>query len=379
MLPGAALGSWIPRLARIPASARQELPGITPDRTFQIVAAAVVLHAAMQALDVDELEVSPVGAARGRAAAIHRVAVVERPSRVGGSSANGDPKLSPEREVVDHEVNPLAGRVVDDLELREPVRATPVPLWTARSAAPHSTHGRSPSVDPHARPAHPGLPELHTPRTGARARGGACRDRVAPSRTGHVRARGAPAPAPVAVPRISGAERHLRRPVLAELRLGRARREGVGARGRVPPVRPAAAPHLHQASRTRARSAAGRAAGPHPGRRHSSYRGFETPAELARAARRRHRDASGRPLRRVARRDAEARPGSVLGIPAPFTRLVGRSDEQQRAAGRCSARRGCASSRSWVRAASESPGSRSRSPRRSRRPGARSPSPRWRR
>jgi exopolyphosphatase / guanosine-5'-triphosphate,3'-diphosphate pyrophosphatase len=59
LLPRAALGSWIPRLARIPASARQELPGITPDRTFQIVAGAVVLHAAMTAMRVDELEVSP--------------------------------------------------------------------------------------------------------------------------------------------------------------------------------------------------------------------------------------------------------------------------------------------------------------------------------
>lgn len=59
LLPRAALGSWIPRLARLPASARQELPGITADRTFQIVAAAVALHAAMSALDVDELEVSP--------------------------------------------------------------------------------------------------------------------------------------------------------------------------------------------------------------------------------------------------------------------------------------------------------------------------------
>ena len=58
-LPREALGSWIPRLARIPASARQELPGITPDRTFQIVAAAVVLHTAMSALDVNELDVSP--------------------------------------------------------------------------------------------------------------------------------------------------------------------------------------------------------------------------------------------------------------------------------------------------------------------------------
>jgi exopolyphosphatase/guanosine-5'-triphosphate,3'-diphosphate pyrophosphatase len=59
LLPRAALGSWIPRLARLPASARQELPGITPDRTFQIVAGAVVLHEAMKAMNVDELEVSP--------------------------------------------------------------------------------------------------------------------------------------------------------------------------------------------------------------------------------------------------------------------------------------------------------------------------------
>lgn len=59
VLSRASLGSWIPRLARLPASARQELPGITPDRTFQIVAAAVALHAAMTALDVEELEVSP--------------------------------------------------------------------------------------------------------------------------------------------------------------------------------------------------------------------------------------------------------------------------------------------------------------------------------
>ncbi|WP_309127684.1 Ppx/GppA family phosphatase [Microbacterium sp.] len=59
LLPREALGSWIPRLARIPASARQELPGITADRTFQIVAAAVCLHTAMRMLDVPELEVCP--------------------------------------------------------------------------------------------------------------------------------------------------------------------------------------------------------------------------------------------------------------------------------------------------------------------------------
>ena len=59
LLPREELGSWIPRLARLPASARQELPGITPDRTFQIVGAAVSLHTAMRMLNVKELEVSP--------------------------------------------------------------------------------------------------------------------------------------------------------------------------------------------------------------------------------------------------------------------------------------------------------------------------------
>ena len=58
-LPRAALGAWIPVLARIPAEARQELPGITPERTFQITAGAVVLNEAMKALDVDELEICP--------------------------------------------------------------------------------------------------------------------------------------------------------------------------------------------------------------------------------------------------------------------------------------------------------------------------------
>ncbi len=59
VLPRRELKAWIPRLARIPAETRQELPGITADRTFQIVAAAVVLHQAMKVMDVDELEVSP--------------------------------------------------------------------------------------------------------------------------------------------------------------------------------------------------------------------------------------------------------------------------------------------------------------------------------
>ncbi len=53
------LADWVPRLARIPAEARTALPGITADRTFQIVAGGVVLRETMRAFDVDRLEVCP--------------------------------------------------------------------------------------------------------------------------------------------------------------------------------------------------------------------------------------------------------------------------------------------------------------------------------
>jgi len=55
----AGLDDWVPRLARIPAEARPALPGITADRTFQIVAGGIVLSAAMAAFGAAELEVSP--------------------------------------------------------------------------------------------------------------------------------------------------------------------------------------------------------------------------------------------------------------------------------------------------------------------------------
>ncbi|GAA4052269.1 Exopolyphosphatase [Agromyces sp. NDB4Y10] len=53
------LDDWIPRLARIPADARPALPGITEDRTFQIVAGAIVLSETMHAFKAKTLEVSP--------------------------------------------------------------------------------------------------------------------------------------------------------------------------------------------------------------------------------------------------------------------------------------------------------------------------------
>jgi len=59
LLRRSALEDWVPRLARIPADARPALPGITPDRTFQIVAGGIVLAETMRAFGLDELEVSP--------------------------------------------------------------------------------------------------------------------------------------------------------------------------------------------------------------------------------------------------------------------------------------------------------------------------------
>ncbi|MCK6211243.1 Ppx/GppA family phosphatase [Georgenia sp. EYE_87] len=55
----ADLADWTPRLAKIPAEQRMELPGITPERTYQIVAGAIVAQRAMKALGVEELEICP--------------------------------------------------------------------------------------------------------------------------------------------------------------------------------------------------------------------------------------------------------------------------------------------------------------------------------
>ena len=59
------LDDWTPRLARIPADARPALPGITADRTFQIVAGAVVLSETMRALRRRRARGVAVGAPRG--------------------------------------------------------------------------------------------------------------------------------------------------------------------------------------------------------------------------------------------------------------------------------------------------------------------------
>lgn len=53
------LDIWIPRLAQLKASQRAKLRGVSQPRARQIVAGAVVARAAMKALDVAAVEVSP--------------------------------------------------------------------------------------------------------------------------------------------------------------------------------------------------------------------------------------------------------------------------------------------------------------------------------
>lgn len=59
LLRRTGLDDWVPRLARLPADSRPALPGITADRTFQIVAGGIVLAETMRAFGIEELEVSP--------------------------------------------------------------------------------------------------------------------------------------------------------------------------------------------------------------------------------------------------------------------------------------------------------------------------------
>lgn len=60
------LDDWLPRLAKMDADSRSALPGITPDRTFQVIAGGIVLSEAMRAFTLKELDVSPWALREGR-------------------------------------------------------------------------------------------------------------------------------------------------------------------------------------------------------------------------------------------------------------------------------------------------------------------------
>ena len=51
------LEDWLPRLAAISPDQRTALPGVTPERTYQIVGGGLVIDEIMKALDVKEVEI----------------------------------------------------------------------------------------------------------------------------------------------------------------------------------------------------------------------------------------------------------------------------------------------------------------------------------
>ena len=53
------LEDWLPRLAAIAPDQRTALPGVTPERTYQIVGGGLVIDEIMKALDVKEVEICP--------------------------------------------------------------------------------------------------------------------------------------------------------------------------------------------------------------------------------------------------------------------------------------------------------------------------------
>ncbi len=54
-----ALREWEPFLREMPSNVREYLPGVTPERGYQLMAGAVLLRTAMKVFNVQQLEVSP--------------------------------------------------------------------------------------------------------------------------------------------------------------------------------------------------------------------------------------------------------------------------------------------------------------------------------
>jgi exopolyphosphatase/guanosine-5'-triphosphate,3'-diphosphate pyrophosphatase len=54
-----SLEDWVPRLASMTADERAELPGVSPGRSGQLLAGALVAEAAMDLFGVETLEICP--------------------------------------------------------------------------------------------------------------------------------------------------------------------------------------------------------------------------------------------------------------------------------------------------------------------------------
>ena len=55
----AGLREWEPTLREMPGSVREYLPGITPERGYQILAGAIVVRTAMKVFGVETMTISP--------------------------------------------------------------------------------------------------------------------------------------------------------------------------------------------------------------------------------------------------------------------------------------------------------------------------------
>lgn len=59
MLSLGDLSEWVPRLASMSNKERAELPGVSAGRAPQLLAGAIVAEAAMDLLDLEEVQVCP--------------------------------------------------------------------------------------------------------------------------------------------------------------------------------------------------------------------------------------------------------------------------------------------------------------------------------
>ncbi|MGH3361026.1 MAG: Ppx/GppA family phosphatase [Nocardioides sp.] len=82
VLPAAELTDWIPKLLAMSPDALEELPGVSPSRTHQIVPGALVAEAVMDIFDLPELEICPWALREG--------VILERIDRISRSAAETD-------------------------------------------------------------------------------------------------------------------------------------------------------------------------------------------------------------------------------------------------------------------------------------------------
>ena len=188
--------------------------------------------------------------------------------------------------------------------IRHPRSRVPSVLDSRRRAAGDWPHGPGRGRHPNAGSAPARVRQLDAEGAGARATRGARGDRAAVDGARDVRARSAAASATIALPRVSRAERHLRRHLRRAVRLDRAGGGRVRPGGRVEPGPRHAEAHLPQAHRAARRPASAPTTAP---RTPPSRMPRSSPTSSPPTSRRSSPSASTRPIR-AARRSPSRRP-----------------------------------------------------------------------